>query len=79
MPVPLTSYLRTDRRLAPDASPLRSLATNTPPGEPAPVSVTPSLSGVPEPPGKRSDLPAVHPFAASGFQPPEPSGISRQS
>ncbi|MFD0574658.1 hypothetical protein ACFQ0T_42255 [Kitasatospora gansuensis] len=63
----------------PETSPLRSLATNTPPAAPAPVSVTPSLSAVPEPPGKRSVLPADHPFAVSGCHPPEPLPTSRQS
>lgn len=44
-----------------------------------PVRVTPSLSGVPEPPGKRSFLPAVQLFAVSGFHPPDPFGTSRHS
>lgn len=63
----------------PDASPLRSLETKTPPAAPAEVAVTPSLSGLPVPPGKRSVLPLLQPEAVSGVQPPEPSGSRRQS
>ena len=52
-------------RLTALAARLRSEDTKTPPAEPASVSVTPSESGRPAPPGKRSVLPADQPLAVS--------------
>ncbi|GCD39224.1 hypothetical protein OEIGOIKO_07054 [Streptomyces chrestomyceticus JCM 4735] len=77
--MPETSYFRTDSRLVPEASPSRSLATNTPAAAPPPVAVTPSLSGRPEPPGKRRALPEPQPRPVSGVQPPEALRTRRHS